>query len=307
MLTIVLADSERGSRELNVEGMRAVIGKDIGCEVTLGGWRVSRRHAEVFVSNDRMFVRDLDSTFGTLVNDAKLEQARSISDEDEVRIGQHAFRVRYVKSDDDGMTTMAQPLDEQPAKSRPSAHSPLDALASLRPFSKKPKVEKTETAQVVPLPTAAPTPAANAKQEDEARFLRYRRIVHENLLTAFDVRRTDTHRMADDELRQLTERLVRELIDKIPDLPANSTRKSWSRRCSTRRSASARSSASGRPDASPRSWSTATTSLRRARRQARALAGGLHRRRGACGASSSASSRRSAAASTSPRRWSTRA
>ena len=224
MLKIVLADSEQGSRELAVEGSRAVIGKDGGCDVTLGGWRVSRRHVEVFVSNDRVFVRDLDSTFGTTVNDARLEQARPISDDDEIRIGQHAFRVRYEKAgDEDEEVTLAAPLDDHAGKARASAHSPFDAFASLRPFSKKPKAE---TARVVPLPTAsvaAPATAAAAaptgKQEDDARFLRYRRLVHESLLTAFDVRRTDTHRMADDELRVLTERLVRELIEKIPDLP----------------------------------------------------------------------------------------
>ncbi|MFZ2990692.1 CpaF family protein, partial [Ideonella sp.] len=56
--------------------------------------------------------------------------------------------------------------------------------------------------------------------QDES--FRFRRILHERLLEAFDVRRTDTHRMGDDELRELTERLIRDLIARMSgELPAH--------------------------------------------------------------------------------------
>ncbi|MFO1340245.1 MAG: FHA domain-containing protein, partial [Burkholderiaceae bacterium] len=63
MLTIEIAGGPATQGPLRIHAPRCVIGKDLDCEVTLAGWRVSRRHAEVFVSNDRVFVRDLDSTF----------------------------------------------------------------------------------------------------------------------------------------------------------------------------------------------------------------------------------------------------
>ena len=79
MLTIEISNGNgQPARPLRIDAHRCVIGKDMDCEVALSGWRVSRRHAEVFVSNDKVFVRDLDSTFGTLVNDRKLEQAHAL-------------------------------------------------------------------------------------------------------------------------------------------------------------------------------------------------------------------------------------
>jgi pilus assembly protein CpaF len=76
-----------------------------------------------------------------------------------------------------------------------------------------------------PAPTASQTvaepmtPAAAAEPETavEDKLFRYRHLLHERLLEAFDLRRTDTHRMADDELTELTERLISELMQKMGD------------------------------------------------------------------------------------------
>ena len=56
MLTIFVEDTAKQRRQLKVDGARAMIGRDNHCHVRLAGWRVSRQHAEVFVSNDRVFV-----------------------------------------------------------------------------------------------------------------------------------------------------------------------------------------------------------------------------------------------------------
>jgi pilus assembly protein CpaF len=54
---------------------------------------------------------------------------------------------------------------------------------------------------------------------------KYRRLLQNKLVEAFDVRRTDTHLMSDDELRRLTEQLITDLIGKMTDLPAGLDRK----------------------------------------------------------------------------------
>ena len=77
MIIISVEDQANVRKELRIEGPRAVIGKDGRCDVQLAGWRVSKRHAEIFFSNDRLFVRDLDSTFGTVMNEGKVLQAVS--------------------------------------------------------------------------------------------------------------------------------------------------------------------------------------------------------------------------------------
>ena len=152
------------------------------------GWRVSRRHAEVFVSNDKVFVRDLDSTFGTLVNDRKLEQAHPLKDGDEIRIGPHALKVAWQRPGEGLIPAVSEAAVAAPAVSRPAALSASDT----------------------PQPPDAPAVAGEA-------HYRVRKLLHDRLLEAFDVRRTDTHRMADTDLRELTERLIRDQIQRLDD------------------------------------------------------------------------------------------
>ncbi|MFZ2991087.1 FHA domain-containing protein, partial [Ideonella sp.] len=100
MLTIEVKGAPEGAGLFKVQNGRCVIGKDLDCELPLAGWRVSKRHAEIFVSNERVFVRDLESTFGTMVNEQKVDQARALSGTDELRIGSHALRVYWQRPED---------------------------------------------------------------------------------------------------------------------------------------------------------------------------------------------------------------
>jgi len=189
MLTIEISNGNgQPARPMRIHAHRCVIGKDVDCEIALSGWRVSRRHAEVFVSNDKVFVRDLDSTFGTLVNDRKLEQAHPLADGDEIRIGAHALKVAWHRPGDQGAPAAPQAARPAPEAPRPAAPPAADAP---------------------PVPEA-PTAASEA-------HYKVRRLLHDRLLEAFDVRRTDTHRMADTDLRELTERLIRDQIQRLGD------------------------------------------------------------------------------------------
>ena len=193
MLTILVDDTQRSRRSCNVAAQRALIGKDAGCDVVLPGWRVSRNHAEVFVSNDRIFVRDLDSTFGTLVNDQRVGETRQLVPDDKLIIGGNALQVSWARCD------LAAPAATTSGTARTDA-TPVHLAAT-------------------PASSAASPP--NAASVFDQELLTYRRIVHEKLLAAFDVRRTDAHRMSDGDLRSHTERLIDELLEALPDLPSH--------------------------------------------------------------------------------------
>ena len=166
MLSIRLhAPGEAAPRALALAGPRCMIGKDSGCDVVIPGWKVSRRHAELFVANDRVYIRDLDSTFGTFVNEAKLDSAMALGLEDQVRIGGHALSIEGAG---------AAPESLPPAIG-------MDATPSAPPSAEAPAVPPADD------------------------LGRLRRLLHERLLEAFDVRRTDTHRMADADLHELSE------------------------------------------------------------------------------------------------------
>jgi pilus assembly protein CpaF len=207
MLTIEIAGSSAsGANPLRIHAPRCVIGKDLDCEVTLPGWRVSKRHAEVFVSNDRVYVRDLDSTFGTLVNDRKLEQAHPVGNNDEIKIGSHSLKVMWHRPGGDD-AELTQAPEKPTAAKKPTGHAPAPAAA-----------RAPAPPPVAPVAAAEPAPPTPSPINEE--HYKFRRLLHDRLLEAFDVRRTDTHRMADDDLRELTEKLIRDLIAKMgSDLP----------------------------------------------------------------------------------------
>jgi pSer/pThr/pTyr-binding forkhead associated (FHA) protein len=54
--------------------------------VQLPDTRISRRHSEIVLRDDRFFIRDLGSRLGTLVNGAKVQE-RELRDRDEIQVG----------------------------------------------------------------------------------------------------------------------------------------------------------------------------------------------------------------------------
>jgi len=76
------------------------------------------------------------------------------------------------------------------------------------------------------LPAAAPAAPARTSESTDAlarppadETFQWRRMLHDRLLEAFDVRRVDVHRMADGELRARAEQLIAELMERTPEIP----------------------------------------------------------------------------------------
>lgn len=56
--------------EFNKYRTKIKIGRDSKCDLQLNDVSVSRNHCEIYVLNNRLRVKDLNSTFGTLINNA---------------------------------------------------------------------------------------------------------------------------------------------------------------------------------------------------------------------------------------------
>ena len=72
-----------------------VIGRSVDADLVLPDGTVSRLHAELHVSADRVEIRDLDSRFGTHVNDEKVESFE-LNLNDRIRFGQVLAILRNV-------------------------------------------------------------------------------------------------------------------------------------------------------------------------------------------------------------------
>jgi pSer/pThr/pTyr-binding forkhead associated (FHA) protein len=80
----------------NVELRRGtlVVGRSSGCHLVLEDSMVSRRHAELIVTDETLTVKDLGSVNGLYVNARRLEGSQRLKEGDSLQIGQREFIVR---------------------------------------------------------------------------------------------------------------------------------------------------------------------------------------------------------------------
>jgi pilus assembly protein CpaF len=195
MWTIELSNGQGQPTRLQHPGGKVRIGRDSGNEVRLSGWRVSRRHAEIFVSNDKAFVRDLNSSAGTTVNGERVTTHGPLLASDCIEVGSHAIKVQWIAPAGAG-----------------SFLSPPAGAATAATVSGRAAQAHAPAAQAAPTAPPAPAPVDPT--------FRWRHLLQERLLEAFDLRRVDVHRMSDAELRSRTEQLIAELIARTPEIPA---------------------------------------------------------------------------------------
>ena len=75
-----------------------IIGRSDDCDLTLTDKRISRHHSEINISGDLLWIRDLNSTNGTVVNQKVIEQAQLLEPNDTISIGKFKFRVQSTSS-----------------------------------------------------------------------------------------------------------------------------------------------------------------------------------------------------------------
>lgn len=68
------------------------IGRGSQCDIVFPGTHLSRRHAEISVTQDALTIRDLNSANGTFVNDEKVEFAK-VRAGDRIRLDVYSFRL----------------------------------------------------------------------------------------------------------------------------------------------------------------------------------------------------------------------
>lgn len=79
---------------LALQDVELVIGRDPSCQVRLTTVEASRRHAAIFARDGAVWVRDLGSTNGTILNGRKLSgEAARLHQDDEIRIGSLMIRL----------------------------------------------------------------------------------------------------------------------------------------------------------------------------------------------------------------------
>ena len=90
---------ERGPKELRgvsivVRGP-VIVGRSPGADIVIGAGYVSARHARFSLMGQNLFVEDLGSTTGTMVNKQMISAPTALKNHDVVTVGDVSIRVRH--------------------------------------------------------------------------------------------------------------------------------------------------------------------------------------------------------------------
>ena len=182
MFKVSISHPEQVQQHLKVHDKSFTIGKTRECEIRLDGWRVSKSHARVYITEAGVYIQDFGNFHGTLVNQVRIQQYGPISATDNISIGGYQLNIEHV-------VEQSRPTNESSNQSQiPKSIANADADA-----------DAEATQQHTPTPTT---------------FHGWRTRIHEQLLETIDLRRRDILHMEDAALRQETEQLIREIIER---------------------------------------------------------------------------------------------
>lgn len=201
---------EGDTRDYPLNGDVASLGRGRQSLIEMHGWRVAKEHARLQWSAEGWSIEDQGTLSGTYVNGARIVRYGPLTFADQIRVGPYVLRLREPEQEG-GARRLHEPHHPRPvsvaAPHQPAPTAPREAREAVAAAT---SVERPATPDEDPLANAAVT----------ARHP-WRQRIHEQLLETIDLRRRDLTRMSDAELRSETEKLVREILSNLRELPAD--------------------------------------------------------------------------------------
>jgi len=90
---VVLTPGKMEGKSIPIKIPQFVIGRDPQCNLRPASALISKRHCALLVRNNRVFIRDFDSTNGTRLNNDLVKGERELHDQDQLSVGPLLFRV----------------------------------------------------------------------------------------------------------------------------------------------------------------------------------------------------------------------
>jgi pSer/pThr/pTyr-binding forkhead associated (FHA) protein len=91
---VVLTEGKWEGKTIPITLSQFLIGRDPQCHLRPASPIISKRHCAFLTRKDKVFVRDFDSTNGTVVNDQAIKGEVELKDGDRVTVGPISFRVQ---------------------------------------------------------------------------------------------------------------------------------------------------------------------------------------------------------------------
>jgi pSer/pThr/pTyr-binding forkhead associated (FHA) protein len=144
---VVLTEGKQRGKVLNIPLAQFLIGRDPQCHLRPASPMISKRHCALIQRDGKVFVRDFDSTNGTLVNDQPVKGEIELHHDDQLKVGPLLFAVRL-----EAVAPVNRPTPAPPTKSSAAlaANAKAGAAKSAAAIASPTPPPKTE---------AAPAPA----------------------------------------------------------------------------------------------------------------------------------------------------
>jgi predicted component of type VI protein secretion system len=144
---VVLTEGKQRGKVLNISLAQFLIGRDPQCHLRPASPMISKRHCAIIQRDGKIFIRDFDSTNGTLVNDQAVKGEIELHHDDQLKVGPLLFAVR---------------LEASPPVNRPTPAPPTKSAAALAASAKSaPGKAAAGAATATPPPTTEPATAAS--------------------------------------------------------------------------------------------------------------------------------------------------
>ncbi|MCB9837977.1 MAG: FHA domain-containing protein [Phycisphaeraceae bacterium] len=115
-------------RSFHIKRGKCVIGRDAACDLQIPTPSVSRHHCEVVIDGDNLIVRDLNSSNGVFLNEARVKGETHAAPGDRLAVGPIIFTIQI-----DGRPKHVEPplLDAPTAATAPEADDSAADIADL--------------------------------------------------------------------------------------------------------------------------------------------------------------------------------
>src|SRR2546423_11845618 len=111
LVLLVLTSGKQEGKLLEIKLPQFLVGRDPQCHLRPASPSISKRHCAVIQREGKAFIRDFDSTNGTLLNEEPVKGEQELHDGDELKVGPLHFRVKLETS-----TAVNRPTPAPPTK-----------------------------------------------------------------------------------------------------------------------------------------------------------------------------------------------
>lgn len=199
------------------KGSHCSIGSARSNDLIIDSRQMSKRHAELRLEQDGVYLRDMGSLSGTWINRTRIVDHGPLSDLDDIEVGDISvsFRgVRLMNGSDSGAFSSNDSKDL--GDSRESSKDKMHSLSGHehKALNNAVVVEGTFGKVAGQSEVSASDTEEHVVAFDQT-LAYWGRIVHEQLLFQMDLRRKDVNRMSDEQLRSESSQLINEIISSL--------------------------------------------------------------------------------------------